>query len=59
AITSLTVEKFSQSFIKCYLLLTRNPDTQEFMFVLKHMDSNLYDYLVKTTDLTWKTKFKM
>ncbi|CAG8699413.1 12870_t:CDS:2, partial [Gigaspora rosea] len=56
-IENLTAEKFSQSLVKRYGL-TKNPDTQNFMIVLQYMDSNLCDFLVKTTELSWKTKFK-
>ncbi|CAG8435132.1 9994_t:CDS:2 [Scutellospora calospora] len=53
----LTLEKFSQSLIKCYGL-TRNPETQDIMIVLEHMDNNLNDFLAKT-ELTWKIKFRI
>ncbi|CAG8844927.1 10613_t:CDS:1, partial [Racocetra persica] len=56
-IKNLTFEKFSQSLIKCYGL-TRNPNTQDFMIVLQHMDSNLGEFL-RTNELSWKTRFKM
>ncbi|CAG8527175.1 27919_t:CDS:2 [Dentiscutata erythropus] len=56
--TSITVEPFYQSLVRCYGL-TRDPETKNFMLILQKMDFDLKQFLCKNPEIDWKIKFKM